>query len=87
MYDGLGPLKAGSTRLCVPVCGNDTASSKPASVGRDAVDKRMHANDVRCVVCVCASKRCKTCSHVSEGNTFRSSVTQKSIMLSVPTSP
>ena len=32
---------------------------------------------VGCVVCVCASKRCKTCSHVSEGNTFRSSVTQK----------
>ena len=35
---GLGPLKAGPTRLCVPVCNHDTASSKPSSVGRDVVD-------------------------------------------------
>ena len=35
---GLGPLKAGPTRLCVPVCNHDAASSKPSSVGRDVVD-------------------------------------------------
>ena len=35
---GLGPLKAGPTRLCVPVCNHDAASSKLSSVGRDVVD-------------------------------------------------
>ena len=75
--DGLGPLKAGSTHLYVPVCVNDAASSKPAPVGRDVVDQRTHTDNVSCAVCVCASKRCKTCTRVSEGSTFRSSVTHK----------
>ena len=30
---GMGPSKAGPTRLCVPVCNHDAASSKPSSVG------------------------------------------------------
>ena len=42
--DGLGPLKACSTRLYVLVCVNDAASSKPALVGRDVVDQRTHTN-------------------------------------------
>ena len=75
--DSLGPLKAGSTCLCVPVCVNDAASSKPALVGRDVVDQRIHTNNISCTICVCASKHCKTCSHVSEGSTFRNSVTHK----------
>ena len=75
--DGLGPLKTGSTHLYVPVCVNDAASSKPAPVGRDVVDQRTHTNNVSCAVCICASKRCKTCTRVSEGSTFRSSVTHK----------
>ena len=44
-------------------------------MGRDVVDQRTHTTNVSCAVCVCASKHCKTCSHVSEGSTFRSSVT------------
>ena len=31
---GLGPLKAGPTCLCVPVCYHDAASSKPSSGGK-----------------------------------------------------
>ena len=73
---GLGPLKAGPTCLCVPVCHHDAASSKPSSGGRDVVDihKRTKCN---CVVNVCGSKRCKTCKHVHECSTFRSNVTHK----------
>ena len=56
---GLGPLKAGPIRLCVPVCNPDAASSKPSSVGTDVVD--IHQCD--CVVNVCGSKHCKTCKH------------------------
>ena len=56
---GLGPLKAGPTRLCVPVCNHDAASSKPSSVGRDVVDIHQQTK-CDCVVNVCGSKRCKT---------------------------
>ena len=42
---GLGPLKAGPTRLCVPVCNHDAASSKPSSVGRDVVDIHQQTMD------------------------------------------
>ena len=35
---GRGPLKAGPTHLCVPVCNHDAASSKPSSVGSDVDD-------------------------------------------------
>ena len=86
---GLGPVKAGQTRLCVPVCVNDASSSKPTSVGRDVVDGHTQTNsvgcvvdcvvdcEVGCVVGVCGSVRCKTCVHMSQGNTFMSNVTQK----------
>ena len=81
---GLGPVKAGQTCLCVPVCVNDASSSKPTSVGRDVVDGHIQTNsvgcvvdcvvdcEVGCVVGVCGSVRCKTCVHMSQGN-----VTQK----------
>lgn len=39
-------IKAGLTRLCVPVCDNDATSSKPASVGRAVVDDNTHTNNV-----------------------------------------
>ena len=74
----LGPLKAGSTHLCVPVCADDAVSSKPTSVGRVAVDVPTQTNSkVGSVVCVCGSVRCKTCKHVSQGSTFMSNVTRK----------
>ena len=81
---GLGPVKAGQTRLCVPVCVNDASYSKPTSVGQDVVDGHTQTNsvgcvvdcvvdcEVGCVVGVCGSVRCKTCVHMSQGN-----VTQK----------
>ena len=84
---GLGPVKAGQTRLCVPFCVNDASSSKPTSVGRDVVDGHIQTNsvgcvvdcvvdcEVGCVVGVCGSVRCKTCVHMSQGNTFMSNVT------------
>ena len=75
---GLGPLKAGSTCLYVPVCANDTTFSKPTSVGRNAVDVQTQTNNVSCVACVCGSVRCKTCKHVVQGSTFKSNVTRKS---------
>ena len=55
MDHGLGPLKAGPTCLCVPVCYHDAASSKPSSGGRDVVDihKQTKCN---CVVNVCGFK-------------------------------
>ena len=98
---GLGPVKAGQTRLCVPVCVNDASSSKPTSVGQDVVDGHTQTNsvgcvvdcvvdcevgcvvdcvvdcEVGCVVGVCGSVPCKTCVHMSQGNTFMSNVTQK----------
>ena len=52
---GLGPLKAGPTCLCVPVCNHDAASSKPSSVGRDVVNIHQQTK-CDCVVNVCASK-------------------------------
>ena len=82
--NNLGPLKTCSTHLYVPVCVNDAASSKPAPVGRDVVDQRTHTNTVSCAVCVCASKHCKTCTHVSEGSMFRSSVTHKTYSVVSP---
>ena len=82
--NNLGPLKAGSTHLCVPVCGNDATSSKSASAGRAVVDDHMHTNNVSCAVCVCGSKRCKTCTHVSQGSTFRSTVTHKNYSVVSP---
>ena len=54
--NGLCPLKTGPTRLCVPVCVNDTILSKPA--GRNAVDGQAQTNNVSCV-CICGSIRCK----------------------------
>ena len=52
---GLGPLKAGPTHLCVPVCNHDAASSKLSSVGRDVVD--IHQQTMcDCIVNVCGSK-------------------------------
>ena len=76
MDHGLGPLKAGPTCLCVPVCYHDATSSKPSSGGRDVVDihKQTKCN---CVVNVCGFKRCKTCKHVHECSTFHSNVTHK----------
>ena len=73
---GLGPLEAGPTRLFVPVCNHDAASSKPSSVGRDVVDIHLQTK-CDCVVNVCGSKRCKTCKHVHECSTFNSNVTHK----------
>ena len=80
---GLGPLKAGPTCLCVPVCYHDAASSKPSSGGRDVVDihKQTKCN---CVVNVCGSKRCKTCKHVHECSTFHSNVTHKTYNIVSP---
>ena len=58
-------LRAGPTRLCVPVCNHDAASSKHSSVGRHVVDIHQQTK-CDCVVNVCGSKRCKTCKHVHE---------------------
>ena len=82
--NNLGPLKAGSTRLCVLVCGNDATSSKPASAGRAIVDDHTHTNKVSCAVRVCCSKRCKTCTYVSQGSTFKSTVTHKNYSVVSP---
>ena len=79
----LGPLKAGPTRLCVPVCNHDAASSKPFSVGRDVVDIHQQTK-CDCVVNVCGSKLCKTCKHVHECSTFRSNVTHKTYKIVSP---
>ena len=67
---GLGPLMAGSTHLCAPVCDNDMTSLKPTSVGQDVVDDHMQTNKVSCAVCCCGSVRCKTCMHVSQGSIY-----------------
>ena len=79
--NGLCPLKTGSTRLCVPVCVNDTVFSKPA--GRNATDGQAQTNNVSCV-CTCGSIRCKTCKHVSQGSTFMSNITRKSYTVVSP---
>lgn len=63
---GLGPLKAVTTRLCVPVCANDVVSLKPVNAGRDTADIHTQTNTVDCAVCTvrtCGSSRCKTCRH------------------------
>ena len=72
---GLGPLKAGPTCLCVPVCYHDATSSNPSSgEGMLLISISKPCN---CVVNVCGSKRCKTCKHVHECSTFHSNVTHK----------
>ena len=83
MDHGLGPLMAGPTRLCVPVCNPDAASSKSSSVERDVVDIHQQTK-CDCVVNVCGSKRCKTCKHVHECSTFSSNVTHKTYNIVSP---
>ena len=67
--------------MCVPVCGNDATSSKPASAGRAVVDDHTYTNKVSCAVRVCGSK---TCTHVSQGSTFKSTVTHKNYSVVSP---
>lgn len=73
-------LKPGSTHLCVPVCANDTAFSKPTPVRKNAVDDQTQTNNVSCVACVCGSvSLCVSFfKHVIQGSTFKSIVTRKS---------
>ena len=45
--------------------------------------RHAQTNNVSCV-CTCASIRCKTCNHVSQGSTFMSNVTRKSYTVVSP---
>ena len=73
----LRPLKPGQTHLSVQVCTNDVTSPNPTTQVRDVADARVHTN-CGCVVHPCGSARCKTCRHISQGNTFTSNVTRRS---------
>jgi len=53
---------------------NDAVSSKPIT-GRDMVDATIL--NLSCCVSKCGSKKCKTCDHIIEGDTFISNITNK----------
>ena len=61
----LCPLKSDGTCLCVLVCGSDSVSLKPASVGQGTVDVSAQTNSVTCDACGCGSVCCKSCKRIS----------------------
>ena len=68
------PLKKGRQGDTTSSCDNDVASSKPASVGRDATEA---TQDTNTVASRCGKNRCKTCKHMIEGDSFVSNTTGK----------
>ena len=75
------PLKTGSLGYRV-VSGNDVTSSKPCSQGRDVIDDSV--TKFVCQSVCCGSRKCKTCNHLVEGNTFTSNVTGRTYDVSSP---
>ena len=73
------PLKTGSPGYRV-VSGNDVTSSKPQ--GRDVIDDSV--TKFVCQSVCCGSRKCKTCNHLVEGNTFTSNVTGRTYDVSSP---
>ena len=73
------PLKTGSPGYRV-VSGNDVTSSKPQ--GRDVIDDTV--TKFVCQSVCCGSRKCKTCNHLVEGNTFTSNVTGRTYDVSSP---
>ena len=73
------PLKTGSPGYRV-VSGNDVTSSKPQ--GRDVIDDTV--TKFVCQSVCCGSRKCKTCNHLVEGNTFTSNVTRRTYDVSSP---
>ena len=69
--------KPGQTPFSVQVCTNDVTSPNPTTQGRDVAVAHVHIN-CGCVVSACGSVRCKTCRHISQGNTFNKNVTRRS---------
>ena len=65
------PLNTGSPGYMV-VSGNDVTSSNPCSQGRDVIDETV--TKFVCQSVCCGSRKCKTCNHLVEGNTFTSNV-------------
>ena len=70
------PLKTGTMGLGL-VCSNDVASSKPNTLGRDVTDDSQTSGMNMGTVMCCGSRKCMTCSHLVQGNTFTSNVTNK----------
>ena len=68
------PLKKGRQGDTTSSCDNDVASSKPASVGRDATEA---TQDTNTIASRCGKNRCKTCKHMIEGDSFVSNTTGK----------
>ena len=68
------PLKKGRQGSATSSCDNDVVSSKPTHVGRDATEA---PQDTDTVVSRCGSKKCKTCKHIVEGDSFCSNTTGK----------
>lgn len=59
------------------VCSNVT-SSKPSTPGRDAIDGPQTSGT--CIAVRCGSRKCETCKHLAEGNTFTSNVTNSDVI-------
>ena len=68
------PLKKGRQGSATSSCDIDVVSSKPTHVGRDATEA---PQDTDTVVSRCGSKKCKTCKHIVEGDSFCSNTTGK----------
>ena len=63
-------------------CDYDAKSSNPNLQGRDVVDATQDKHI--CRVNKCGSNRCKTCSHICEGDVFTSNLTQKTYNIVSP---
>ena len=61
------PLKKGRQFQTSLSCDYDVASSKSASVGREATEV---PQDTNTIVSRCVKTRCKTCKHIVEGDSF-----------------
>ena len=67
----LSPLPTGTMGLGL-VCCNDVASSKPNTLGRGVNDDSQTSGISMGTVMCCGRRKCMTCSHLVQGDTFTS---------------